>query len=121
MTSKSALTKTPSVGVITPAIGATSTCGNQVRSTFRSNPAFSFGTATRETAQKRFISDEHKTKELPKNNPGAGAYNHRITIGKQPISSQKTTPSFGFGTAERFDQKAATRHAAVPGPGAYLV
>ena len=54
----------PTLGASIQSIGTRSTCGIQVRSTASSNPAFSFGTASRETAQKRFISDAHKTKEV---------------------------------------------------------
>ena len=121
MTTRNGLTRTPSLGCIPMSVGSLSTCGNQAKSTFKSNPAFSFGTSSRETAQKRFISDEHKSKELPKGTPGAGQYNHRVTIGKQPITGQKTTPSYGFGTSARFDKTKDAKAAAVPGPGAYMV
>ena len=69
----------------------------------------------------RFISDEHKSKELPKNTPGPGAYNHRVTTGKQSSSFQRTAPKYGFGTAERFSKNEVKRAAAVPGPGAYTI
>ena len=121
MTTRSGLSRPPSLGIITAPIGTRSTCGIQVRSTYRSNPAFGFGTASRDTAQKRFISDEHKSKELPKFNPGPGAYNHRVTTGKQPVSQQKTEPKFSFGTAPRFQKHEEKRTAAIPGPGAYLI
>ena len=48
-----------------------------------------FGKSTRETAQKRFISDEHKTKELPAYVPGPGTYNVKdfeIPMPKTPES-----------------------------------
>ena len=97
--------------------------GIQVRSTSRSNPSFGFGTASRDTVQKLYISDEHKNKDnmWAKHTPGPGAYKHRVTTGKQPESKQRTAPKYGFGTAERFGKVTEKREGAVPGPGAYLV
>ena len=118
---KHGLPKQPSLGTITPTIGTRSTCGVQVRSTYVSNPSFGFGTASRETAQKRFISDEHKSKEQPTWTPGPGSYQHRVTTGKQSSSFQKSAPKYGFGTAERFSKIETKRAAAVPGPGAYTI
>ena len=121
-TTKSGMGTQPSLGTITPAIGTRSTMGNQVRSTFKSNPSFGFGTATREMAQRRFISDEHKSKELGTGpTPGPGRYKTFVTTGIQPESKTKTEPNYSFGTAIRFDKVADKRSAAVPGPGAYLI
>ena len=79
-------------------------------------------TATREMAQRRFISDEHKSKELGTGpTPGPGRYKTFVTTGIQPESKTKTEPNYSFGTAIRFDKVADKRSAAVPGPGAYLV
>ena len=121
MGSKMPAGRPPSLGTITPAIGSRSTCGIQFRSTYKSNPSFGFGTASRETVSKRFISDAHKQKEIPGWTPGPGAYKHKVTTGKQPESTTKTEPSYGFGTSERFDKSIQQRQAAVPGPGAYLI
>ena len=82
-------------------------------------PSYGFGTASRDIAQKRFISDAHKKKELPTYTPGPGAYRHLVTSGKQSESKIRTASSFGFGTAERFDKKRSETHG--PGPGAYLI
>jgi hypothetical protein len=103
------------------AIGTRSTCGHQVKSTMPSQPSYGFGTATREIAQKQFISDAHKRKELPTFTPGPGAYKHIVTTGKQPESKLRTTSAFKFGAAERFADTEQKRSAAVPGPGAYLI
>ena len=119
--SRSDLMKQPTLGYIPPPIGTRSTCGVQVRSTFHSNPAYGFGAATRETAQKRFISDEHKSKELPGWTPGPGQYKHHVTTGKQSESSRRTEPRYSFGTSARFDKTKSEREGAVPGPGAYLI
>ena len=113
--------KQPTIGSFTTPIGTCSTLGNQVRSTFRSYPAHSFGASSRETAQKRFISDEHNKYISPKGTPGVGEYNHRVTIGYQPITAQRTTPAYRFGNTKRFESNELKRAAAVPGPGAYLV
>ena len=121
MGSKMPAGRPPSLGTITPAIGTRSTCGIQFRSTYKSNPSFGFGTASRETVAKRFVSDAHKKKEIPVWTPGPGAYKHAITTGKQPESKIRTEPRYGFGTSERFDKTVQQRQAAVPGPGAYLI
>ena len=120
-TSQADSPRTPSLGTRPPAIGTYSTCGIQIRSTFKTQPYFGFGTATRDIAQKRFISDEHCAKGAPKNVPGPGTYTHRISTGKQPSTFQKTSPRYGFGKSERFDKVELKRAAAVPGPGAYVI
>jgi hypothetical protein len=99
-------------------------CGNQAKSTLRSQPSIGFGQSTREVEAKRFITDEHKTKDnvlQSKHVPGPGAYQHPITTGKQPESSRPTVPVWKFGSSVRFDGIEAKRTGAVPGPGAYFV
>ena len=112
----------PSLGAHMTPIGTRSTCGNQVRSTMASNPAYSMGTSTRDSVAKRFISDEHKEKDndWAKMTPGPGQYKVKpVTSTKQPDSKIRTEPNYPFTTAQRFtkDKEAA----GVPGPGAYVV
>lgn len=118
-----AASATPSIGTRPPPVGTHSTCGIQVRSTYKTNPSFGFGKSTREVAQKRFISDEHCSKVAPPNVPGPGTYKHRISTGKQPSTFQKSSPRYGFGKSERFETQLRDlkRAGAVPGPGAYVI
>lgn len=112
----------PSIGTITPSVGCKSSCGNQVKSTVASNPSYGFGTATREIASKKFISNEHTNKEVVHWTPGPGAYTHVVATGKQPVSTMKQTEAWGFGTEKRFSiqERESRRTQAVPGPGAYF-
>ena len=77
-------------------IGTRSTCGNQVRSTMASNPAYSMGTSTRDSVAKRFISDEHKRRTMTEQDD-ARAWTVQVkpvTSTKQPTarSLSRTTP-----------------------------
>ena len=114
---------------VTLAIGTTSSCGKQVRSTVESAPFYGFGTATRDGMAKRFISVEHVNKANAPLTPGPGAYNHRVTTGKQPgmttgkqpVTAQRSTASWKFGSQKRFDTAQKDRITMTPGPGAYLI
>jgi len=107
---------------VTRAIGATSSCGRQVKSTENSAPFYGFGTATREIQSKRFVSNEHVIKDYaPKQIPGPGTYNQRVATGKQAQSTVPTVSSWKFGSQKRFDTVTKDRITATPGPGAYLV
>ena len=102
--------------------GTRSTMGAQVKSQSLSAPSYGFGTSSRETAQKRFISNAHAATKIPGYTPGPGAYEHQVTVSKkQSESRSKQAPSWRFGSESRFDSRAAKRDAAVPGPGAYVV
>ena len=71
----------------TLAIGTTSSCGKQAASTRSSSAFYGFGTASRDNMAKRFISDEHVSKEAPLYTPAPGAYKHQVSTGKRAPSS----------------------------------
>jgi hypothetical protein len=96
--------------------------GVQVKSQAQSAPSYGFGTASRETAQKRFISDEHSKSKIPAYTPGPGAYKHAVTVStKQSESKSREAPAWRFGTQDRFGKRDSKRDAGVPGPGAYVI
>ena len=96
--------------------------GVQVKSQSQSAPSYGFGTASRETAQKRFISDAHAKTKIPAYTPGPGAYKHAVTIStRQSESKSREAPAWRFGTQDRFGKRESKHTAQVPGPGAYMV
>ena len=102
----------------TLAIGTRSSMGKQVKSYVPSQPFYGFGTGTRETQTRRFISNEHNKKDSTPKTPGPGAYQHQVATGKQSESKIRSTPSHGFGTSKRWAGEPKFK---VPGPGEYLV
>lgn len=88
-------------------------------------PAYGFGTAVRfhpkRATNKQFISKEHAKQELAADTPGPGNYIHPSCLDKQELSSQRTFPKFGFGTAVRFAEELRTQKymMQIPEPGRY--
>lgn len=96
-----------------------STFGSQMSSRRRSAPSFGFGVATREVANKVFISQEHTALATAGlHSPGPAVYMLPNSVGgKQPDGRRIDPPSYGMGKSSRFmTENIATR---TPGPGAY--
>jgi len=103
-----------------------STFGDQPVSYRKSAPSYGFGAATRDTAQKCFVSQEHTIKShAGRSSPGPAVYLLPPSVGgKQPDGRKADPPVWGFGTAQRFRPKSAPvkpdgHRGNTPGPGAY--
>lgn len=100
------------------AVGGTkSTFGDQTASRRRSAPSYGFGSGTRATQEKIFVSQEHA--KLSQGNtvtPGP-QYNLKSAVGTQVSSATKSAPQWAFGTNQRFNF--GKGGAGVPGPGNY--
>ena len=99
-------------------------CSRPSPSDCTSAPVVGFGTATREHFSRVFLSAEHEKGNHGQHGPGP-KYMQLASVGPQPLSgvggSKKQTPSYSFGTCDRFHtSKAALRHS-TPGPDAYNV
>ena len=83
-----------------------------------SAPKYGFGAASRGTAQKVFVSQEHTALATAgMHSPGPAVYLLPPSVGgTQPDGRRANPPSWGFGTANRFRPMSAP---AVPGPGHY--
>lgn len=96
--------------------------GPQVASTKHSAPLPGFGTSNRDQMQKLYISSEHEKSLSGNNSPGPANYAVPEGTGKQSLSAHKTMPSWGFGTATRWQtEKAQTSGMTTPGPGSYCI
>jgi hypothetical protein len=82
-------------------------------------PMFKIGTSTREVGQKLFQSAEMSRSMYGCHSPGPLAYSFTPGLGKQPVSTRRSAPSFGFGRSERFVYAHIARAKLQPGPGAY--
>ena len=61
---------------------------------------------------------EHEIQDTP--GPGHVAY-HKVSLGLQPLSRNRSAPSFAFSKRPRFAQVEYTiRHRTTPGPGQYV-
>ena len=100
--------------------GTRSTFGDQSSSRRRSAPSFGFGSGTRETQEKVFVSQEHaalSTGNVRSPGPAAG-YSVRPSVGGQVSSSARSAPQWAFGTSQRWMSNAKSA-GSVPGPGTY--
>jgi len=96
--------------------------GLQSDSTKRSAPLPGFGTSTRENAAKVFLTPAHEKVNFGKVSPGPLSYTLTPGVGKQVASGKRESPSFGFGSNDRwYTRKIAERHGNYPAPGAYNV
>jgi len=83
----------------------------------KSAPAYGFGAASRETAAKVFVSQEHTALATAGKASPAKFYLLPPSVGgTQPDGRRANPPSWGFGTASRFRPMSAPP---VPGPGHY--
>ena len=102
--------------------GSKSTLGTQAYSNRKSSPSYGFGTSDRACVAKCYVSKEHAMKSAMPRTPGPGAYKFEGSTGRQLMSPRPSTPSFGFGTQERFGKtRSKFDGGSTPGPGAYVV
>lgn len=85
----------------------------------RSQPSFGFGSGEREVFSRCYISELHsKTNSAAcSSSPGISTSNPISSMGVQHTSRGKSSPSWGFGKANRFKPTFADN--GTPGPGAY--
>jgi len=97
--------------------------GPQCASTKHSAPLPGFGSSTRDHMMKVFMTPEHeKTNSYGKASPGPLTYDPIPGIGRQLESTKRQSPTYGFGTCDRwYTHKLAKRFADTPAPGAYNV
>ena len=95
-----------------------STFGNQALSAKKSAPSAGFGTASREQAQKLFLTQKHMELACAgRGSPGPAVYTLPPSVGgKQPDGRRADPPMYGFGTASRFRPMSAPN---IPAPGHY--
>jgi len=94
--------------------------GAQHSSKVETVAAFGFGTSNREHAARIFVSDMHAKSAAATayaSSPGPGVYTLNSSIGTQATSRGKSAPKWGFGKANRFDNRAYVTD--TPGPGSY--
>lgn len=94
--------------------------GPQVSSSMHSSPMAKFGTATRELVSKVYISHEHEKAQSGNCSPGPCSYAVPDGNGKQASSRIRSAPTWGFGTAARWSDKAHGQ-LSTPGPGSYCI
>ena len=84
--------------------------GQQVRSQMKSAGSYSFGFSERHDAQTNYKKTMYMGKDFDRGNfgvhsPGPCMYNKKSTIGdggSSGMSKYRNTPSFSFGTEDRF-------------------
>jgi len=95
--------------------------GPQYSSTNKSSPMPGFGTSNRDQMQKLYISSEHEKSQYGNNSPGPCNYALPEATGKQPLSKYSSMPSWGFGTASRWQTNKKSGQHISPGPGSYCI
>ena len=94
------------------------TLGAQRSSLFVSEPAFGFGSSTRDHSSRVFVSSLHsKASGSGARSPGPSAYGAASSMGAQASTRGRSAPGWGFGKATRF--KEGEHRSISPGPGAY--
>ena len=109
--------------------GPRSMFGAQHISTRASAPEYGFGQASRSDLAKVFLTQEHEKTNHGTVSPGP-VYAIKSSLGKQETSTRLSSPTWGFGTSERFRNANAQsapvetvvkvpKKRGVPGPGTY--
>ena len=95
--------------------------GSQVDSKLPSEPMPGFGTGSRDTARKVFISNDHAQDRYGSQSPGpAASYKQTPAFGKQVSSRIHSAPSWGFGSQNRWaEYDREIQRNTTPGPGTY--
>ena len=94
------------------------TLGGQHSSRLVNEPAFGFGSSTRDHSSRVFVSSLHsKASGSGARSPGPSAYGPVSSMGAQASTRGRSAPGWGFGKATRF--KAGEHDTGGPGPGAY--
>ncbi|KAJ1622611.1 hypothetical protein T492DRAFT_846193 [Pavlovales sp. CCMP2436] len=93
--------------------------GRQITSAYVTQPIFGFGTAQQRANWKVFISQEHNLAFYGREGPGP-TYNIGSTMGRQSLSTMRSSPNLSFGSADRSGQSSQLKRAAnQPGPASY--
>ena len=83
--------------------------------------AFGFGTASRDDAQRVFISAAAARVRFGMESPGPASYSSQNGVGIQPSSTRRTEPAFSIGTEQRLKYDYVERAKVLPGAGQYRV
>ncbi len=100
---------------------AQTSIGKMVSSERQTGEAFSFGGATRDAAQKVFLSKAAAKVTANSDGPGPTAYEPQQSMGPQRSSSNVTEPTVSFPTAGRGRDPDLERAKKQPGAGQYRV
>ncbi|KAG8464681.1 hypothetical protein KFE25_010049 [Diacronema lutheri] len=96
--------------------------GRQVMSKYASQPIFGFGSAAQRANWKIFISQEHNLAFYGRESPGPLSYSIGSTMGRQALSTMRSSPTLSFGSADRSGQANHLKRAAnSPGPASYTL
>ena len=89
--------------------GSRTMFGEQCQSKRPSAPAYGFGTASREHANKLYMSKDHAKLSSGHHSPGPSVYTLRGSVGTQADGRKISSANWSFGTSERFtyDKKSA--------------
>ena len=87
-----------------PVGGTRTTLGPQVSSKRTSAPNYGFGTGTRATQEKVFVSQEHAALQGNPSSPGPGNYPFVPSVGPQVNGAFESAPLYTFGADERFSK-----------------
>ena len=101
---------------------APSSIGRSMDSNAINQAAFGFGTATRDDAQRVFISAAAAKVRFGMESPGPAAYANSATqngVGAQPLSTRRTEPAFSVGAEKRLVYDYVERAKRLPGAGQY--
>ncbi|KAK3259853.1 hypothetical protein CYMTET_31166 [Cymbomonas tetramitiformis] len=93
--------------------------GKQLFSHRQSQPTYSFGTGTRVSQEKVFLSAKHQKHIFGHVTPGPSTSGPVSSLGSQNLSLKKSSPASRFGTSTRFMQLKCQDTSQTPGPGAY--
>lgn len=104
-----------------PIGGTRTTLGPQVSSKKTSAPCYGFGSGTRETQERVFVSKEHAALASgASRSPGPAVYDHLPAVGPQVNGAMESAPRWAFGTDQRFE-RANRSTFDNPAPGKYDV
>jgi hypothetical protein len=96
--------------------------GRQITSKYKSQPIFGFGSAQQRANWKIFISQEHNLAFYGRESPGPLSYGIGSTMGRQTLSTMRSSPTISFNSAQRSGQANHLKRAAnSPGPASYTL
>lgn len=93
----------------------TAACGKQILSKKSTLPSIGFGSSSRDSCKKLFISPDHEKSNYGVCSPGPGTGLQRSAVGKQPLAVNRSSSTWSFGTEKRLREHPNP----VPGPGTY--
>ena len=81
-----------------------SSLGQQSLSKKNSASQFKFGTSTRDSLKKVYITQGHEREYIGFHSPSPNSYRVTSSLGQQWVSRKKSSKNFKFGTADRFSE-----------------